>query len=57
MAAGGAVEEVARSEGPLKTTVLLFDLVAPVEFLGESVVLGVAAARGVVARVDRKSVV
>ena len=51
VAAGGAAEEVARSESFLKTAALFFDLAAPVEFQDESVVLCVSAARGAVARV------
>jgi hypothetical protein len=51
VAAGGAAEEVARSESLLKTAALFFDLAAPVEFQAESVVLCVSAARGAVARV------
>ena len=39
VAAGGAAEEVARSESLLKTAALFFDLTAPVEFQAESVVL------------------
>jgi hypothetical protein len=51
VAAGGAAEEVAQSESFAKTAALFFDLLAPVELKVEFVVLGVAAARGVVARV------
>jgi hypothetical protein len=50
VAAGGATEEVAPAESLLKTAALFFDLAAPVEFQAESVVLGVAVARGVAAR-------
>jgi hypothetical protein len=51
VAAGGAVEEVARSESLLKTAALFFDRVAPVELQAVSAILCVSAARGVAARV------